>query len=68
MQYTHNRFKIIPYLAVDKPSYGSEFSDPFITLVLTYITFKEHGLKRLIDIKTFLTFALFFNLIKSGLI
>lgn len=35
----------IPYSAVNKPADGSEFSDPYITLILTTLTYKNRYLK-----------------------
>ena len=34
------KFKAIPYSAVDNPVMGSEFSDPMLTYILTFISYK----------------------------
>ena len=42
-------FKAIPYIALDTPAYGSEFSDPILTTVLTVFSYKMIGICRDID-------------------
>jgi hypothetical protein len=34
------KLKAVPYIAVNTPSYGSQFSDPILTLILTIFCFK----------------------------
>ena len=47
------KFKAIPYIAVDVPAYGSEFSDTILTIILTYFTYRKKGFFRKIDINLY---------------
>src|SRR5207249_2220232 len=50
--------KAIPYSAVNTPSYGSEFSDPILTLMVTYFSLMKTGISRNLDKKFFLELKL----------
>ena len=49
-----NIFKAIPYSGIDNPVYGSEFSDPLLTMFLTYMSYKFTGITRKYDKREFL--------------
>lgn len=43
------KFKVIPYSALNTPSYGSEFSDPIMNVFLTYFYYKYNNIRRDVD-------------------
>lgn len=44
-------FKAIPYIALNTPAYGSEFSDPILNIFITYFAYMYKGITRNIDKK-----------------